>query len=123
MLPPFKAASLQLSGPAKRDAKSYWQHYNKLRTALEEKFQSKIKRYFYDQRKLQLQLLADKLGGKALFNHVNRTKKIDPDDLLFNLNEANSKLKKVAWSLYLNIGQEAGQAPVYEKEDGHAFDS
>jgi hypothetical protein len=110
LLPPFKAASLQLPAPAKRDAKSYWQHYNKLRTALEEKFQSKIKRYFYDQRKLQLQLLADKLGGKALFNHVNKTKKIDPDDLLFNLNEANSKLKKVAWSLYLNIGQEAGQA-------------
>ena len=35
-----------------------------LRTALEEKFQSKIKRYFFEQRKLQLQLLADKLGGR-----------------------------------------------------------
>lgn len=110
LLPPFKAASLQLPAPAKRDAKSYWQHYNKLRTALEEKFQSKIKRYFFEQRKLQLQLLADKLGGKALFNQVNTTKKIDPDDLLFDLDEANSKLNKVAWSLYLNIGQEAGQA-------------
>ncbi len=109
-LPPSRAASLQLPAPATRDAKSYWQHYNKLRTALEEKFQSKIKRYFFEQRKLQLQLLADKLGGKALFNHINNTKKIDPDDLLFNLNEANAKLKKVAWSLYLNIGQEAGQA-------------
>jgi len=110
LLPPFKAASLQLPAPAKRDAKSYWQHYNKLRTALEEKFQSKIKRYFFEQRKLQLQLLTDKLGGKALFNQVNTTKKIDPDDLLFDLDEANSKLKKVAWPLYLNIGQEAGQA-------------
>ena len=56
----------QLPAPARRDIKkTYWQQFNKLRTALEEKFQSKIKRYFFDQRKLQLQIIADKLGGKA----------------------------------------------------------
>jgi HK97 family phage portal protein len=108
--PPSRAASLHLPAPAKRDARSYWQHYNKLRTALEEKFQSKIKRYFFEQRKLQLQLLADKLGGKTRFNQAIQTKKVDPDDLLFDLDEANTRLKKLVWSLYLNIGQEAGQA-------------
>jgi HK97 family phage portal protein len=108
--PPSRAASLHLPAPAKRDAGSYWQHYNQLRTALEEKFQSKIKRYFFEQRKLQLQLLADKLGGKARFNQAIQTKEVDPDDLLFDLEEANAKLQKLVWSLYLNLGQEAGQA-------------
>jgi HK97 family phage portal protein len=102
-LRPCRAASLQLPAPARRDARSYWQHYNQLRTALEEKFQSKIKRYFFDQRKLQLQIIADKLGARAV-------RKTEADDLLFDLEEANAKLKKLAWSLYLNIGQEAGQA-------------
>jgi HK97 family phage portal protein len=104
------AAAPRLPAPARRDAGNYWQQYNRLRTALEGKFQGKIKRYFFEQRQLQLQLLAEKLGGKALFNHVNTTKKLDPDDLLFDLEEANAKLKKLAWALYLNIGQEAGQA-------------
>jgi HK97 family phage portal protein len=108
--PPSRAASLHLPAPAQRDARSYWQHYNQLRIALEEKFQSKIKRYFFEQRKLQLQLLADKLGGKGRFNQAIQAKEVDPDDLLFDLEEANVKLQKLVWSLYLNLGQEAGQA-------------
>lgn len=102
-IPPSRAAALHLPAPARRDARSYWQHYNQLRTALEEKFQGKVKRYFFYQRKLQLQIIADKLGARAV-------RKTEADDLLFDLEEANAKLKKLAWSLYLNIGQEAGQA-------------
>ncbi|MFA5381803.1 MAG: phage portal protein [Candidatus Micrarchaeia archaeon] len=93
-----------LPAPARRDAKSYWQKYNKLRTAIEEKFRGKIKSYFYDQRKLQLKLISDKLGDKGLV----RETPMDPDDLLFNLTEANGKLRAKIWPLYLNAGQEAG---------------
>jgi HK97 family phage portal protein len=93
-----------LPAPARRDAKSYWQKYNKLRTAIEEKFRGKIKSYFYDQRKLQLKLISDKLGDKGLV----RETPVEPDDLLFNLTEANGKLRAKVWPLYLNAGQEAG---------------
>ena len=100
---------------AKRDPKNYWLNFNKLRTALEEIFHSKIKRYFYEQRKLQLKLLADKLGGDG------KTLELPPpydcryrrdfiDDLLFDLPTANEKLQKLSWGLWLNAGQEAGQA-------------
>jgi hypothetical protein len=70
---------------------------------MEEKFHSKIKRYFFEQRKVQLQLLADKLGGKTIQREM-------ADDLLFNLEEANLKLQKAAWAFWLNAGQEAGQS-------------
>jgi hypothetical protein len=70
---------------------------------MEEKFHSKIKRYFFEQRKAQLQLLADKLGGKAIQREM-------ADDLLFNLEEANLKLQKAAWAFWLNAGQQAGQS-------------
>ncbi|MFA5111015.1 MAG: phage minor head protein, partial [Desulfobaccales bacterium] len=99
------APSKALPAPARRDAKSYWQNYNKLRTALEEIFRGKTKRYFFEQRKLQLKLIADKLGEKSI-----RETPVDPESLLFDLPTANDKLQKMVWPLYLNSGQEAGQA-------------
>jgi len=102
-LPPARGGAFQLPSPTQRDAQSYWLNFNKLRTAMEEKFHSKIKRYFFEQRKVQLQLLADKLGGKAIQREM-------ADDLLFNLEEANLKLQKAAWAFWLNAGQEAGQS-------------
>jgi HK97 family phage portal protein len=102
-LSPARGGAFQLPSPARRDAQSYWLNFNKLRTAMEEKFHSKIKRYFFEQRKVQLQLLADKLGGKAIQREM-------ADDLLFNLEEANLKLQKAAWAFWLNAGQEAGQS-------------
>jgi len=100
--------SLPAPAIAKRDPKSYWLNFNKLRTAMEEKFHSKIKRYFYEQRKVQLQLLADRLGGDD--KTVSAVKKEFVDDLLFDLQEANEKLQKMSWNFWLNAGQEAGQA-------------
>jgi hypothetical protein len=102
-LPLARGGAFQLPSPARRDAQSYWLNFNQLRTAMEEKFHSKIKRYFFEQRKVQLQLLADKLGGKSIQREM-------ADDLLFNLEEANLKLQKAAWAFWLNAGQEAGQS-------------
>jgi len=102
-LPPARGGVFQLPTPARRVVQGYWQNFNNLRTVMEEKFHSKIKRYFFEQRKIQLKLLSDKLGGKAIQKEM-------ADDLLFNLEEANQKLQKAAWTFWLNAGQEAGQS-------------
>lgn len=97
-----------LSIPAKAfDAEAYWQNYLKLHTPLEEKVHSKIKRFFYEQRRTQLQIIEEQLASKAV-------RDLFVESLLFDLATENDKLQKVIWPLYVQIGMVAGQA-LYEE--------
>lgn len=83
---------------------AWWLQYNQFQMAMEKKVQSKVKKFFYDQRKAQLQLLFDKMVPRIL------VRELTVDDILFDLEEANDQIKAIMWPLYLNIGDEAGQS-------------
>ncbi|MBI4764663.1 MAG: hypothetical protein HY787_08665 [Deltaproteobacteria bacterium] len=67
------------------------------------KFKGKMEKFFSWQQELQIKLLEEKLGKSLVREYV-------AEDLLFNLEEANEILKKLAWPMYLTIGTEAGKA-------------
>jgi HK97 family phage portal protein len=91
----------------KFDGEAYWRSYLSLHTPLEELFKRKISRYFYEQRKRQLRRLEEQLGKGV-------TKELAVESLLFEMDLENGLLKKVAWPLYLEIGQQAGQGLLVE---------
>lgn len=97
---PLPAVSRQASRTF--DGEVYWQNYLKIHGPLEEKFYGKIKRFFYEQRKTQLQIIEEQLSLRAVRDIS--------DNLLFDLSAENAKLQKVVWPLYVQIGMEAGQA-------------
>ena len=100
-LPPVSPTVLIRRTIARR---TFWQQYSKLHTAYEKKVQGRMKRFFYDQRKEQLALVA-KLG-KAL--QIRAGDKVD--QVLFDQEEWNKNLEKIMWAFYQNIGEDMGQA-------------
>ena len=104
-LPPASPTIIIRSTIARR---TFWQQYSKLHSAYEKKVQGRMKRYFYDQRKDQLALVA-KLG-KSL--QVRAGDKIDA--ALFPLDAWNENLKKIMWTFYQNIGEDMGKTLIAE---------
>ncbi|MBM4289283.1 MAG: phage portal protein [Deltaproteobacteria bacterium] len=89
------------------DEEAYWRHYLAMHTPLEQLFQRKIKRFFYEQRKRQLRLMEKRLGRTV-------TRELSVEGLLLNSEEENGLLKQVIWPLYLEIGGEAGKMILVE---------
>ncbi len=110
--------SLQLTGPSpeilmrrKLDRRASWQQYHLLQTAFEKKFQPRMKRYFYDQRKEQLRLI-EQHWGKSI--RLVRASDDQVDDLLFDLDTWNKNLKKISWQFWENVGTAAGKSLTVE---------
>jgi len=106
--PPLPAASLHLPGHTvivrrSMDPRASWQQYHHLWATLMGKFKGKMERFFSWQEALQIKLLEERLAKARLREYM-------AEDLLFDLEEANEILKKLAWPLYLTIGGEAGKA-------------
>ena len=97
--------------PATTKADASWLQYNHLQATFEEKFRKKIKRFFYEQRKVQLQLVEDKLSPRGL---TRATLEDEVEQLLFDLDQANQELRGLVWPQYLVIADEAGKAMVAE---------
>ena len=89
------------------DEEAYWRRYMATHTPLENLFQRKIKRFFYEQRKRQLRLMEERLGRTV-------TRELSVEGLLLNPEEENGLLKQVVWPLYLEIGGEAGKMILVE---------
>jgi HK97 family phage portal protein len=110
---PVKAVIIETIAPAAlpapeqkaMDLERYWENYIKLHDVLEKKVQKKVKRFFYEQRKLQLSILEEKLADKGLTRAPENL-----DDLLFDLIEQTEKLQKLMWPLYVEVANEAGKA-------------
>gem|GEM_PF-831509 len=85
------------------DSEAYWKAYLAVHTPLEKTVQSKISRYFYEQRKRQLRKMEEALG-KAV------TRELTVESLLLDSDEENAVLRKMIWPLYLEIGQKAGES-------------
>lgn len=90
------------------DGEAYWESYLTVHTPLERRVQSKVSRYFYGQRKRQLQKLEEVLGVKAV------AKSVAVEAVLLDLEEENVQLKKLMWPLYLEAAQKAGEALMVE---------
>jgi HK97 family phage portal protein len=110
--------SLQITGPGpeiiarrKLARRTSWQQYNQLQTTFERKFQPRMKRYFYDQRKEQLRLVEQNWGK---FIRLVRASDDQVDDLLFDLEAWNANLKKISWQFYQTVGAEAGKGIMLE---------
>jgi len=89
------------------DSEAYWKAYLAVHTPLEKTVQSKISRYFYEQRKRQLRKMEEALG-KAV------TRELAVESLLLDSDEENAILRKMIWPLYLEIGQQAGESLLAE---------
>jgi HK97 family phage portal protein len=89
------------------DREAYWQTYLSLHTPLEKKFEGKVRRFFFGQRKRQLRRLEEHLG-KGLI------RELAVESLLLDPEVENGLLKKLVWPLYLDIGIAAGQALLAE---------
>jgi SPP1 gp7 family putative phage head morphogenesis protein len=85
------------------DPRVSWQQYHHLWAALMGQFKEKMGKFFSLQEALQIKLLEERLAKARLREYM-------AEDLLFDLEEANEILKKLAWPLYLTIGDEAGKA-------------
>jgi len=102
--------SLLLAAPffiRRFDPEAYWKAYLAIHTPLEKTVQSKVSRYFYEQRKRQLRKLEEALG-KAV------TRELAVESLLLDSEEENAVLRKMIWPLYLEIGQQAGESLLAE---------
>jgi HK97 family phage portal protein len=102
--------SLLLAAPffvRRFDPEAYWKAFLAIHTPLEKMVQSKVSRYFYEQRKRQLQKLEEALG-KAI------TREMAVESLLLDSDEENAILRKMVWPLYLEIGQQAGESLLAE---------
>lgn len=95
------------SVPRDFDGEAYWRRYATLHAPLENLFQRKIKRFFYEQRKRQLSRMEELLGRAV-------TRELSLDALLLPHEEENGLLKQVVWPLYLEIGGEAGKMILVE---------
>jgi HK97 family phage portal protein len=95
----------------KLDRRTYWQQYHKFQSVMERKFQPRMKRYFYEQRKEQLRLI-EQHWGKAIAQV--RASSDEADKLLFDSNAWNDSLKKISWQFWNNVGNEAGKILVTE---------
>jgi SPP1 gp7 family putative phage head morphogenesis protein len=89
------------------DGEAYWKAYLAVHTPLEKMVQSKVSRYFYEQRKRQLRKLEEALG-KAV------TRELAVEALLLDSEQENAVLRKIIWPLYLEIGQQAGKSLLAE---------
>jgi HK97 family phage portal protein len=89
------------------DGEVYWQTYLGLHTPLEKKFEGKIRRFFFGQRKRQLRRLEERLGRGLI-------RELAVESLLLDPEVENGLLKKLVWPLYLDIGAAAGQALLAE---------
>jgi len=92
--------------------RAFWQQYHQLQSAFEKKFQGRMKRFFYDQRREQLRLI-EQHYGKSIQGQVRATAD-EVDALLFPLDAWNENLKKISWTFYQSVGEEAGKALVAE---------
>lgn len=97
---------LRLAAPT-FDGATYWEQFLKTHGPLEKKFHGKMRRYFFDQRVLQLKIIKDHL--KPHEAGVMR-RDVNVEDLLFSLAAENDRLKKIVWPLYVEIGTAAGEA-------------
>jgi HK97 family phage portal protein len=86
---------------------AYWKAFLAIHTPLEKMVQSKVSRYFYEQRKRQLRKLEEALG-KAV------TRELAVEALLLDSDQENAVLRKMIWPLYLEIGQQAGESLLAE---------
>jgi SPP1 gp7 family putative phage head morphogenesis protein len=89
------------------DGEAYWKTYLSLHTPLEKKFEGKVRRFFFGQRKRQLRRLEEQLGRGLVRELAVESLLVDPE-------VENGLLKKLVWPLYLDIGTAAGQALVAE---------
>ncbi len=128
ILPPPAASNFTNK---KFEGEGYWQHYMATHTPLENLFQRKIKRFFYEQRKRQLRRIEELLGRApaseflpdilAAFNNLIQqdqnyieTRDMSVEQWLLDQEEENGLLKQVVWPLYLEIGGEAGKMILVE---------
>ncbi len=102
------APRLHLPGPTRSEAS--WLQYHHLQSRFEEKVRSKIKRFFWEQRKAQLALIEEKLSPRGIV----RETRDDVEQFLFDLGEADNELRAIMWPLYQNIGEEAGKSMIAE---------
>ncbi len=89
------------------DGEAYWQTYLTLHTPLEKKFEGKVRRFFFGQRKRQLRRLEEGLRRGL-------TRELAVESLLLDPEVENGLLKKLVWPLYLDIGTTTGQALLAE---------
>jgi len=89
------------------EGEAYWKTYLSLHTALEKKFEGKVRRFFFGQRKRQLRRLEEHLGRGLV-------RELAVESLLLDPEVENGLLKKLVWPLYLDIGTAAGQALLAE---------
>ena len=89
------------------DGEAYWKAYLAVHTPLEKMVQSKVSRYFYEQRKRQLRKLEEMLGKAVIREYAVEALLLDPE-------EENAVLRKMIWPLYLEIGQQAGESLLAE---------
>jgi HK97 family phage portal protein len=111
LIPVVFPPSLQLTGPEilvrrRLDRRTWWQQYHQLQSAFEKKFQPRMKRYFYEQRKEQLRLI-EQHWEKSI--RLVRSSYSEAEDLLFDQEVWNEKLQKISWAFWENVGDEAGK--------------
>jgi len=85
------------------DEEAYWRTFVDLHSRLETRVLKKVKRFFFEQRALQLRIIEEKLG-KGI------ERQLDVGSLLFPLGEEDERLRRVMWPLYIEIANAAGQA-------------